>query len=165
MSEAANNLIANIFERRVPQFLAIYAGASWVVVEFADFMVEEFLLTGVRADARGPREAGGVGRARCRLPDAHSAPSASHGASGLDDSLGLIAESGNAFVEYRWERRVYSQGRRQVAVDPGYDVEQVLMASVEFPVPNGLMMRDTVAQSAERIQGAEDLATRALGPG
>ena len=29
MSEAANNLIANIFERRVPQFLAIYAGASW----------------------------------------------------------------------------------------------------------------------------------------
>ena len=28
-----------------PQFLTIYAGTSWAVVEFADFMVEEFLLS------------------------------------------------------------------------------------------------------------------------
>ena len=45
MREAANNLIANIFKRCVPQFLTIYAGTSWAVVEFADFMVEEFLLS------------------------------------------------------------------------------------------------------------------------
>ena len=39
------------------------------------------------------------------------------------------------------------------------------MASVEIPVPNGLMVRDAVPQVAERIQGVEDVAARALGSG
>ena len=45
MSDAANNLIVQVLERRVPQILAIYVGSSWAVVEFADFMVAEFLLS------------------------------------------------------------------------------------------------------------------------
>lgn len=35
----------NLLDRRVPQVLAIYAGASWGLVQFADFMVDEFLLS------------------------------------------------------------------------------------------------------------------------
>ena len=35
----------NLLERRVPHVLAIYAGASWGLVQFTDFMVDEFLLS------------------------------------------------------------------------------------------------------------------------
>ena len=35
----------NLLQRRVPQVLAIYAGASWGLVQFIDFMVDEFLLS------------------------------------------------------------------------------------------------------------------------
>ncbi|MDE2764768.1 MAG: tetratricopeptide repeat protein [Gemmatimonadota bacterium] len=38
-------LVRTLLERRVPHVLAIYAGASWGVVEFVDFAVEEFLLS------------------------------------------------------------------------------------------------------------------------
>ena len=37
------------------------------------------------------------------------------------------------------------------------------MTSVELPVPNGLMVRDAVAQVAERIQGVENLAAGRCG--
>ena len=39
------SLARNLFERRVPHVLAIYAGASLGLVEFAAFMVDEFLLS------------------------------------------------------------------------------------------------------------------------
>ena len=39
------SLTRNLLERRVPQVLAIYAGASWGLVEFVNFMVDEFLLS------------------------------------------------------------------------------------------------------------------------
>ncbi len=39
------------------------------------------------------------------------------------------------------------------------------MASVELKVPNRLMMRDAVAQIAERIQGVEYLAASLFGLG
>ena len=45
MPEVNNRLIASLFERRVPQILALYIGASWTGVEFVDFVVEEFLLS------------------------------------------------------------------------------------------------------------------------
>ena len=35
----------SLFERRVPQVLGIYAGASWALVECAAFIVDEFLLS------------------------------------------------------------------------------------------------------------------------
>ena len=35
----------NLFERRVPQVLAVYAGASWALVECTAFIVAEFLLS------------------------------------------------------------------------------------------------------------------------
>jgi len=38
-------LARNLFERRVPQVLLIYAGASWVLVESTAFMIDEFLLS------------------------------------------------------------------------------------------------------------------------
>ncbi len=38
-------LARQLFERRVPQVLAIYAGASWGMVEFVNFIVEDFLLS------------------------------------------------------------------------------------------------------------------------
>ena len=38
-------LLRTLLERRVPHALAIYAGASWALVEFVDFAVEEFLLS------------------------------------------------------------------------------------------------------------------------
>ena len=38
-------LVKHLFERRIPQVLAIYAGASWGLIEFAGFLVEEFLLS------------------------------------------------------------------------------------------------------------------------
>ena len=39
------------------------------------------------------------------------------------------------------------------------------MASVELPVPNGLVVRGAVTQVAERIQRVENLAACALGFG
>ena len=75
----------------------------------------------------------------------------------------MSAESGNALVEYCRKRRVHREGRREVSVDPSDDVEQALMAPVEFPVPNRLMMRNPVSQFAERVQSVEDLAACALG--
>lgn len=39
------NLVRTLFERRVPHALAIYAGASWAMVEFVAFAVDEFLLS------------------------------------------------------------------------------------------------------------------------
>lgn len=60
---------------------------------------------------------------------------------------------------------MHREGRREVSVDPSDDVDQALMAPVEFPVPNRLMMRNPVSQFAERIQSVEDLAARALGLG
>lgn len=38
-------LVRTLLERRVPHVLAIYAGASWGVVEFVSFAVDEFLLS------------------------------------------------------------------------------------------------------------------------
>ena len=38
-------LVRTLFERRVPHTLAIYAGASWAVIEFVAFAVDEFLLS------------------------------------------------------------------------------------------------------------------------
>ncbi len=38
-------LAKNLFERRVPHVLAIYAGASWGFVEVVNFLVDEFLLS------------------------------------------------------------------------------------------------------------------------
>ena len=40
-----HSLMRSLFERRVPQIVAIYMGACWGLVEFMDFMVEEFLLS------------------------------------------------------------------------------------------------------------------------
>ena len=45
MPDANDSLVARLFRRRVPQIFAIYMGACWGLVEFADFMVEEFLLS------------------------------------------------------------------------------------------------------------------------
>ncbi|WP_419859602.1 tetratricopeptide repeat protein [Candidatus Palauibacter sp.] len=39
------HLLRNLFARRVPQVLAIYAGASWGMVEFTTFLCDEFLLS------------------------------------------------------------------------------------------------------------------------
>ena len=39
------DLVRTLFERRVPHALAIYAGASWAVVEFVAFAVDEFVLS------------------------------------------------------------------------------------------------------------------------
>lgn len=39
------DLLRTLFERRVPHALAIYAGASWAVVEFVAFAVDEFVLS------------------------------------------------------------------------------------------------------------------------
>jgi len=38
-------LVKTLFERRVPQALGLYAGASWALVECVAFMVNEFLLS------------------------------------------------------------------------------------------------------------------------
>jgi len=38
-------LAKDLFERRVPHVLAIYAGASWGFVEVVNFLVDEFLLS------------------------------------------------------------------------------------------------------------------------
>ena len=38
-------LVRTLFERRVPHTLAIYAGASWALIEFVAFAVDEFLLS------------------------------------------------------------------------------------------------------------------------
>jgi len=35
----------NLFERRVPQVMGLYFGASWVVVEFADWLVNRYVLS------------------------------------------------------------------------------------------------------------------------
>ena len=35
----------DLFERRVPHVVALYAGASWGLIEFTGFAVEEFLLS------------------------------------------------------------------------------------------------------------------------
>ena len=40
-----SSMIKDLMERRVPQFLALYLGISWGLVQFTDFMVEEFLLS------------------------------------------------------------------------------------------------------------------------
>ncbi|MDE2974984.1 MAG: tetratricopeptide repeat protein [Gemmatimonadota bacterium] len=40
-----SKLLRTLLERRVPHVLAIYAGASWGVVEFVSFAVDEFLLS------------------------------------------------------------------------------------------------------------------------
>ena len=45
MPQANKSLVASLFRRRVPQIFAIYMGGCWALVEFADFMVEEFLLS------------------------------------------------------------------------------------------------------------------------
>ena len=45
MPDANNSLVARLLKRRVPQIFAIYMGACWGLVEFADFMVGEFLLS------------------------------------------------------------------------------------------------------------------------
>ena len=39
------DLLRTLFERRVPHALAIYAGASWALIEFVAFAVDEFLLS------------------------------------------------------------------------------------------------------------------------
>ena len=39
------DLVRTLFERRVPHALAIYAGASWALIEFVAFAVDEFLLS------------------------------------------------------------------------------------------------------------------------
>ena len=39
------SLTRNLFERRVPQVLLIYAGAAWALVALTSFMVDEFLLS------------------------------------------------------------------------------------------------------------------------
>ena len=38
-------LVKQLFERRIPQVVAIYAGASWGLIEFTGFLVGEFLLS------------------------------------------------------------------------------------------------------------------------
>ena len=43
--EMLTSLTRKLFERRVPQVLLIYAGASWGLVESTAFMVDEFLLS------------------------------------------------------------------------------------------------------------------------
>jgi len=43
--EMLTSLTRNLFERRVPQVLLIYAGASWAIVEATAFMVDDFLLS------------------------------------------------------------------------------------------------------------------------
>ena len=43
--EMLRSLTRKLFERRVPQVLLIYAGASWGLVESTAFMVDEFLLS------------------------------------------------------------------------------------------------------------------------
>ncbi len=45
MPETNDSLTRNLIERRVPQIVAIYVAACWGFVEFADFIVEEFLLS------------------------------------------------------------------------------------------------------------------------
>lgn len=45
MPDANHSLVSRLLERRVPQIFAIYLGGCWALVEFADFMVEEFLLS------------------------------------------------------------------------------------------------------------------------
>lgn len=37
--------IRDLFERRVPHIVALYAGASWGLIEFTSFVVDEFLLS------------------------------------------------------------------------------------------------------------------------
>ena len=38
-------LVRTLFERRVPHILALYVGASWGIIEFVNFAVDEFLLS------------------------------------------------------------------------------------------------------------------------
>ena len=45
MPDANDSLVVRLLTRRVPQIFAIYMGGCWALVEFADFMVEEFLLS------------------------------------------------------------------------------------------------------------------------
>ena len=44
----------------------------------------------------------------------------------LDDCLGLIAETGYVPVDHCLQRRVFLQGRCQVAIDPGYGFEDLV---------------------------------------
>ncbi|MCY4573689.1 MAG: tetratricopeptide repeat protein [Gemmatimonadetes bacterium] len=38
-------LVRTLFERRIPHILALYVGASWGIIEFVNFAVDEFLLS------------------------------------------------------------------------------------------------------------------------
>lgn len=38
-------MIAQLMQRRVPQFLGLYLGSGWVLLEFSDWVVERYLLS------------------------------------------------------------------------------------------------------------------------
>ena len=46
----SQTLMGNLTQRRVPQIFGIYLGACWVAVEFADWLVERYLLSGYLVD-------------------------------------------------------------------------------------------------------------------
>ena len=42
--------VSTLFERRVPQIVGVYLGASWATVEFLDWIITRFGLAPVWAD-------------------------------------------------------------------------------------------------------------------
>ena len=41
----AFSLISNLLERRIPQIVGLYLGASWIIIEFVTLLVDRFALS------------------------------------------------------------------------------------------------------------------------